>query len=128
MRIELCALHVDDQEKVLRFYTDGLGFRKARDIPAGAFRWISVVSPQGHGDVELVLEPNVNPATRAYQEALLAQGIPATAFATDDIAAEVDRLKAKGVAFTMEPTPMGPVVVAVFADTCGNLIQLYQKT
>lgn len=72
------------------------------------------------------LEPNANPAARAYQQALMEQGIPATAFQSDDLQAEVRRLRERGVRFTLDPTDAGPVRIAVFADTCGNLIQIYQ--
>ncbi len=126
MRIKLTSIMVDDQDKALKFYTDVLGFRKKLEIPVGEYRWITVVSPQGPDDLELVLEPNANPAGKAFQEAMFAQGIPLTAFESSDIAEEYARLKAQGVAFTREPTRMGPVTIAVFADTCGNLIQLYQ--
>jgi glyoxylase I family protein len=103
-----------------------LGFKKKHDIPLGEYRWITVVSPEGPDDVELVLEPNANPASKAYQQALFAQGIPLTAFEVEDLKAEFARLKERQVAFTKEPTPMGPVMIAVLSDTCGNLIQLYQ--
>ena len=127
MRITLTSLFVDDQDKALAFYTDVLGFVKSQEIPAGAFKWLTVRSPQG-GDTELSLEPNENPAARAYQQALREQGIPATAFQSDDLEAEVRRLRDRGVHFTLAPTDMGPVRIAIFADTCGNLIQLYQPT
>jgi catechol 2,3-dioxygenase-like lactoylglutathione lyase family enzyme len=126
MRIKLTSIMVDDQDKARTFYTGVLGFRKKHDIPVGEYKWLTVVSPEGPGDLELALEPNANPAGRAFQEAMFAQGIPLAAFEVADIAAEYARLKAHGVAFTREPTPMGPVTIAVFADTCGNLIQLYQ--
>jgi glyoxylase I family protein len=127
MHIRLTSIMVDDQEKALRFYTDVLGFRKKRDIPVGEYRWITVTSPEGPDDVELALEPNANPAGRAFQTAMFAQGIPITAFEVDDIAGEFTRLTGHGVAFTKEPTPAGPITLAVFADTCGNLIQIYQR-
>jgi catechol 2,3-dioxygenase-like lactoylglutathione lyase family enzyme len=126
MKIQLTSVMVDDQEKALAFYTGILGFTKKTDIPAGEYRWLTVVSPEGHADVELVLEPNAFEAARTYQKALYAQGIPATAFASADIQEEYGRLKEKGVVFRMEPTQTGPVTIAVFEDTCGNLIQLYQ--
>lgn len=125
MRIKLSSLMVDDQDKALRFYTDVLGFVKKHDIPVGEFRWITVVSADAP-DLELTLEPNANPAARTFQEAMLAQGIPMTAFEVEDMTAECARLKARGVVFTREPMAAGPVVIAVFSDTCGNLIQLYQ--
>ena len=126
MRIKLTSVMVDDQEKALRFYTQVLGFKKKSDIPVGEYRWITVVSPEGPGDLELALEPNANPAGKMFQEAMFAQGIPLAAFEVTDIAQEFARLTAKGVAFTREPAEAGPVTIAVFADTCGNLIQLYQ--
>ena len=126
MRIKLTSIIVDDQEKALRFYTDVLGFQKKQDFPVGEYRWITVVSPEGADDLELALEPNANPAGKTFQDALFAQGIPATAFESSDIHAECVRLKEKGVVFTGEPVDAGAVIIAAFADTCGNLIQLYQ--
>jgi catechol 2,3-dioxygenase-like lactoylglutathione lyase family enzyme len=126
MRIKLTSIMVDDQEKALRFYTEVLGFRKKHDIPVGEYRWITVFSPEGPDDLELALEPNANPAGKTYQKAMFEQGIPQTSFESRDVAAEAARLKAAGVAFTKEPTRAGPVTIAVFADTCGNLIQIHQ--
>jgi predicted enzyme related to lactoylglutathione lyase len=126
MRIKLTSIMVDDQDKALRFYTEIFGFKKKHDIPVGEYRWITVTSPEGPDDLELVLEPNANPAGKAFQDAMFAQGIPITAFEVSDIAREFARLTEKGVAFTREPAQAGPVMVAVCADTCGNLIQLYQ--
>jgi catechol 2,3-dioxygenase-like lactoylglutathione lyase family enzyme len=126
MKIKLTSVLVDDQDKALAFYTDILGFVKRTDIPVGEYKWLTVVSPDGPDDVELLLEPNENPAASTFQKAIHEQGIPATAFAVDDVQAEYERLKGRGVAFTMEPTAMGPTTAAVFDDTCGNLIQIYQ--
>jgi predicted enzyme related to lactoylglutathione lyase len=126
MRIKLNSIFVDDQEKALRFYTDVIGFRKKQDIPAGTARWITLVSPEGPDDLELVLEPNGHPAASAYQSALMNDGIPVTALESTDIHNEVKRLKERGVVFTIDPTPAGTVIIAVFSDTCGNLIQIYQ--
>lgn len=127
MRIKLVSIMVDDQDKAERFYTEVIGFEKKNDIPLGGpYRWLTMISPEGPDDLELVLEPNANPAGKAFQTAIFEQGIPATAFEVDDLAAEHARLTAAGVAFTREPVAMGPVLVAVFSDTCGNLIQLYQ--
>jgi glyoxylase I family protein len=126
MRIKLTSVLVDDQDKALSFYTKVLGFVSSHDIPVGEFRWITVRSPEG-GDAEVTLEPNANPAANTYQEALFEQGIPLTAFEVDDVRAEHDRLRQLGVQFTTPPTEAGPVTLAVFSDTCGNLIQIYQQ-
>jgi glyoxylase I family protein len=125
MRIKLTSLMVDDQDKALKFYTDVFGFKKKHEIPVGEYKWLTVVSP-GRDDLELSLEPNANPAGKTFQEALFKQGIPLAAFEVDDLAAEFKRLKGLGVVFTQEPMQAGPVKIAVCADTCGNLIQLYQ--
>jgi catechol 2,3-dioxygenase-like lactoylglutathione lyase family enzyme len=117
---------VDDQDKAERFYTEILGFEKKTDIPMGEFRWLTVISPEGSPEIELVLEPNAHPAAATFQAALKADNIPATAFESVDIQGEYDRLTSMGVEFTTEPTPMGDVTLAVFDDTCGNLVQLYQ--
>jgi predicted enzyme related to lactoylglutathione lyase len=125
MRIKLTSIMVDEQDKALRFYTDVLGFRKKSEIPVGEYRWITVVAP-ARDDLELSLEPNANPAARAFQQAMFEQGIPLAAFEVSDLASEHARLKDRGVVFTMEPTQSGPVRIAILSDTCGNLIQLYQ--
>jgi catechol 2,3-dioxygenase-like lactoylglutathione lyase family enzyme len=127
MKIGLTSVLVDDQEKALRFYTDVLGFRKKTEIPMGEHRWLTVVSPEAPDGVELVLEPDAHPAARPFKDALVADGIPYTAFFVDDVAAEFERLRDLGVVFTQEPAEMGPVITAVFDDTCGNLIQIVQQ-
>ena len=126
MRIKMTSLRVDDQSKALRFYTEVLGFTTKHDIPVGEYRWITVTG-ESRDDLELALEPNANPAGKAFQEAMFAQGIPIAAFEVSDIQAEFTRLTEHGVAFTREPASAGPVTLAVFSDTCGNLIQLYQR-
>lgn len=126
VRITLTSVLVDDQDKALTFYTEVLGFVKRQDVPVGAFKFLTVVSPEGPSDIELLLEPNDNPAAKSFQKAIYEQGIPATSFAVDDIQQEYERMTELGVVFRTEPTPTGPVTIAVFDDTCGNLIQLHQ--
>jgi catechol 2,3-dioxygenase-like lactoylglutathione lyase family enzyme len=124
MRIYVTSVLVDDQEKALRFYTDVLGFVKKTDIPVGEARWITVVSPEAPDGPELLLEPDSHPAARPFKAALVADGIPVTSFAVEDVHAEFRRLGGLGVRFTQEPVEMGGVTTAVFDDTCGNLIQI----
>ncbi|MFC2083697.1 VOC family protein [Bacteroidota bacterium] len=126
MKIKLSSVLVNDQEKALRFYTEVLDFIKKNDIPIGKARWLTVVSPQVPDEVELLLEPNSNPTAKAYQGTMFEQGIPLTAFAVEDIESEYNRLKQVGVNFRSKPTKTGETTVAVFDDTCGNLIQIYQ--
>jgi catechol 2,3-dioxygenase-like lactoylglutathione lyase family enzyme len=126
MRIHLSSVFVDDQDKALRFYTDVLGFVKKHEVPLGADKWLTVVSPEDPGGTELLLEPDGHPAVKPYKEALVKDGIPAASFAVDDVAAEFARLRGLGVRFTQEPRESGPVTTAVLDDTCGNLIQIVQ--
>jgi catechol 2,3-dioxygenase-like lactoylglutathione lyase family enzyme len=127
VKIKLTSVFVDDQDKALRFYTEVLGFEKKQDFPAGEYKWLTVVSPEEPEGTELLLEPNGNPAARTFQEAVFEQGIPLAAFATDDVQGEYERLKKLGVAFKGEPTEGQGPATAVFEDTCGNLIQIYQS-
>jgi catechol 2,3-dioxygenase-like lactoylglutathione lyase family enzyme len=124
IRINISSVLVDDQAKALAFYTEKLGFVKKTDVPAGDARWLTVVSPGAPDGVELLLEPDGHPAARPFKDALVADGIPFTQFAVDDVYAEVERLKGLGVQFTQDAIDMGPVVTAVLDDTCGNLIQI----
>jgi catechol 2,3-dioxygenase-like lactoylglutathione lyase family enzyme len=126
MQIKLTSVMVDDQEKARKFYTEVLGFVVSKDIPIGEFKWLTLVSPEGPSEIELLLEPMGFPPARPYQKALFDAGIPLTAFAVADTQKEYERMKKLGVVFTKEPTNMGPTTVAVFDDTCGNLIQIYQ--
>ena len=126
MRITLTGVFVSDQDEALRFYTETLGFVKKHDLPVGEFKWLTVVSPDDPDGTELLLEPNENPVAQEYQKGLFDQGIPAASFSVTDVRAEYEKLKLLGVAFTMEPTELPNVTIAVFDDTCGNLIQIMQ--
>jgi predicted enzyme related to lactoylglutathione lyase len=126
MRIALTSLFVDDQRSALAFYTDVLGFAKRHDIPLGDDFWLTVVSPEAPDGPELLLEPSGHPAVKPYRDALVEDGIPLAQFAVEDLAAEYARLTGRGVVFTQPPTDIGAAVVAVFDDTCGNLIQLIE--
>lgn len=127
MRINLSSVMVDDQDKALAFYTEKLGFVIKADIPLGQYRWLTVVSPEGGDDVELVLEPLGFPPAKVYQKALYDAGVPATSFASKDIKSEYARLKGAGVVFRGELRFHGPVTEAIFEDTCGNLIQIVES-
>ncbi len=126
MRIYVTSVFVDDQRRALDFYTNTLGFEKKQDIDLGGASWLTVVSPDHPDGTELLLEPSGHTAVKPYKDALVEDGIPAASFAVDDVQAEFDRLRSKGVRFTQQPTEMGDVTTAVFDDSCGNLIQIVQ--
>ena len=127
MKISLTSVPVGDQERALSFYTDVLGFEKKVDVPAGDHRWLTVVSPEEPDGTQLVLEPNAHAASQAYQQALYADGIPVATFGVDDIQAEYDRLAARDVKFKSEPVDIGDAILAIFEDTCGNWLQIYEQ-
>jgi catechol 2,3-dioxygenase-like lactoylglutathione lyase family enzyme len=127
MKIVVTSVLVDDQDKALRFYTEMLGFVKKTEVPLGAHKWLTVVSPEDPDGVELLLEPDAHPAAKPFKRALVEDGIPFTSFAVADVRAEYERLRSKGVRFTQPPVDMGPVTTAVLDDTCGNLIQIAHK-
>ncbi len=126
MKIKLVSLLVKDQDKALQFYTEVLGFIKKTDVPLGEHKWLTVVSKEEQDGPEVVLEPMAFQPARVYQQALYEAGIPATAFYVDNVEEEYQRLEKKGVVFSLKPTPMGAVKLAVFDDTCGNNIQIVQ--
>ena len=126
IKIILTSVLVDDQDKALKFYTEVLGFIKKTEFPMGKYKWLTVVSPDSLNGVELTLEPNENPLASTFQKGLFNSGIPATAFGVDDIQKEYERMKNLGVVFKTKPTQTGPITIAMFEDTCGNLIQLVQ--
>ena len=128
MKLQTVSIFVDDQQRALDFYTGRLGFEVSADIPMGEHRWLTVVDPQNPSGTQLSLEPKDHPAVRPFTDALVSDGIPFCVLGVDDVRAEYDRLVALGETFTQPPTAMGPVIVAVLDDTCGNLLQLAQFT
>jgi predicted enzyme related to lactoylglutathione lyase len=126
MKIKVTSVYVDDHEKALRFYTDVLGFAKKADFSNGAFRWLTVASPEEPEGTELQLALNDNPAAKAYQQAIFRQGQPAANFFTDDIKGDYERMKSRGAEFTMPPTGVTGATIAMLNDTCGNLVQITQ--
>ena len=127
MRITTTSIFINDQDKALTFYTSKLGFLIKDDLPLGEFRWITLVAPGEENDTELLLEPNNHPAAKVYQKSIYADGIPAAMFGVEDLQADYEKLVDQGVKFTMTPRVMDGFKMAVFDDTCGNLIQIVEQ-
>lgn len=129
MKVKVISIPVQDQEKALRFYTEKLGFVKKVDVPLTEdSRWLTVVSKEEQDGPEVLLEPSplhFEPA-KVYQKALFDAGIPYTQFNADNVQQEYERLVSLGVEFSVKPTEMGTVKIAVFNDTCGNNIQIIE--
>ncbi len=128
MKIYVTSVFVDDQAKALDFYTTVLGFQVKHDVPVGNHRWLTVVEKDNPHATELLLEPSAHSAVEPFRDALMRDRIPATSFKVDDLDAEFARLRDLGVEFMQTPVSAGPVKMAVFNDTCGNLIQLIQMS
>lgn len=126
MQLKFASVMVTDQDAALRFYTEKLGFTVKEDLRMGAFRWLTVTSPDGLPDVELVLEANDFPPSSVYQKARYEAGIPAIALVTSDIAGDVQRLVDSGVVVRGEPADLGFITAVSFEDGCGNLVNLVQ--
>ncbi|HZP58422.1 MAG TPA: VOC family protein [Dehalococcoidia bacterium] len=126
MKIKLTTIHVDDQEKALRFYTGVIGFVKRADFSQGAYRWLTVASPEEPDGTELQLALADDGAVKACQKASFENGRPAAMFFTDDVQADYGRIQALGATFTMPPTKVTGSTIAVLDDGCGNLVQLTQ--
>lgn len=125
MKINLTSVFVNDTDKALKFYTEILGFVKKVHIPE--INWITVVSHEDQEGTQLLLEPNENPIALTYQQGLFKQGIPATSFEVEDVEEEYERMSKLGVDFAVKPTNTIGARIAVFNDTCGNLIQIHQQ-
>jgi len=129
MKVKIISVPVQDQEKALQFYTEELGFVKKIDVPLGeGNRWLTVVSKEEPDGPEILLEPSPNHLEEAkvYQKALFDKGIPYTQFNVDNAQQEYERLVSKGIEFSIKPTQIGTVKIAVFNDTCGNNIQIIE--
>lgn len=128
MKINLTSVFVENQETALKFYIEKLRFLKKTDFMMGKDRWLTVVSPESPNATELLLEPNTNPTAKTYQQELYAQGIPAMSLESNNIQEEYNLLVSRGVIFKQKPTEYNGVLLAIFEDTCGNLIQIHQKS
>jgi predicted enzyme related to lactoylglutathione lyase len=126
LQIKLASIYVDDQDKALHFYTDVIGFVKKDDITNGPYRWLTVVAPGDADGGQLQLAPNGDPAAKAYQQAMFEKKQPAAMLFTDDVKADVERIKAKGGELSMPPTDIGFAIIAQLPDGAGNIIQLTQ--
>ena len=126
VKLQTVSIFVDDQQRAADFYTTRLGFEVSADVPMGQHRWLTVVDPDRPDGTQISLEPKDHPAVSPFTDALVADGIPFCMLGVDDVRAEYERLLAVGVTFTQPPTELGPVIIAVLDDTCGNLLQLAQ--
>jgi predicted enzyme related to lactoylglutathione lyase len=127
-------LWVNDQDEALAFYVDQLGWVVREDLTPpelGGFRWLTV-APKSDSETSVVLmaipgEPVFSDETAASVRDLLAKGASGAIFlTTDDVQAEYEALKARGVDLP-EPTQQPWGVDTGFRDPSGNHIRLAQR-
>ncbi|MGW1774145.1 VOC family protein [Streptomyces sp. NPDC002104] len=132
IKLAQCFIAVDDHDKALAFYRDALGMEVRNDVAFEGMRWVTVGSPE-QPDVEIVLEPpladpGASPADRRAMAELLAKGVlRGVIFATDDVDATFERIRATGAEVLQEPVdqPYG-VRDCAFRDPAGNMLRFNQ--
>ena len=124
MRIALTSVSVVDPIAAFKFYTEKLGFKEKTYIPEAQIAM--VVSPEDPDGTTLLLEPRGAYGSDKYFEGIYEAGLPVIVFAVDDVRKEYEILKDRGVIFTKEPTKTDWGTEAIFDDTCGHYIQIYQ--
>jgi catechol 2,3-dioxygenase-like lactoylglutathione lyase family enzyme len=136
IKIASAQLWVHDQDEALAFYTEKLGMEVRADVTMaemGDFRWLTV-SPPGEEGVEIVLmaipgAPVMDDETRKQVEELMSKGFAGTVFlTTEDVKADYEELKGRGVEFVDEPREMPYGIDSSFRDPSGNNFRLTQIT
>jgi catechol 2,3-dioxygenase-like lactoylglutathione lyase family enzyme len=128
--IDVVGLYVRDQDEALAFYVDKVGFEVHTDVRNGDYRWLTVRHPD-QPSFQLGLfrpgPPVHDAATAQTLHAMVAKGaMPPLVLAVTDCRAAFDRMRARGVEFTQEPTERYGAVDATFRDPSGNGWKLLQ--
>jgi uncharacterized glyoxalase superfamily protein PhnB len=136
IKVASAQLWVHDQDEALAFYTQKLGMEVRADVTLpemGNFRWLTV-GPAGQEDVSIVLmaipgEPVMSAETAEEVRTLMAKGFAGTVFlTTEDVQADYEALKARGVEFTEQPEQRPYGIDSGFRDPSGNSFRLTQVT
>lgn len=120
----MTSISVNDPVAAFMFYTRTLGFAEKRFLPAENIA--IVVAAEDLGGTTLRFELRGPHYSDLYFDGLYNKGIPVIVISTNDIHAEYERLKDKGVVFRQPPTKTAYGTTAIFDDTCGNYVQIYQ--
>lgn len=135
-RMANVQLWVHDQEEALEFYTTKLGMEVRSDVTLpemGNFRWLTV-APPGQEEVAITLmaipgEPVMDAETQEQVRTLMAKGFAGAVFlTTDDVRADYEELRSRGVEFTEEPEERPYGIDTGFRDPSGNHFRLTQVT
>ena len=134
IKLTTAQLWVHDQDEALEFYTKKLGMEVRQDVTVpelGNFRWLTV-GPAGTPDVSIVLmaipgPPVMDPETAEQVKDLMAKGFAGAIFlTTDDVYADYEQLKSRGVEFTEDPEERPYGIDTGFRDPSGNSFRLTQ--
>jgi uncharacterized glyoxalase superfamily protein PhnB len=134
IKLSNAQLWVHDQDEALSFYTEKLGMEVRSDVTLpemGNFRWLAV-GPPGQDDVSIVLmaipgAPVMDDATADEVRNLMSKGFAGTIFlTTDDVHADYEQLKGRGVEFTEAPEERPYGIDSGLRDPSGNSLRLTQ--
>jgi catechol 2,3-dioxygenase-like lactoylglutathione lyase family enzyme len=134
IKLTNAQLWVHDQDEALEFYTKKLGMEVRADVTLaelGDFRWLTV-GPAGQPDFSIVLmaipgPPVMEPDTAEQVKSLMAKGFAGTIFlTTDDVYADYQQLKSRGVEFSEDPEDRPYGIDCGFRDPSGNSFRLTQ--
>jgi predicted enzyme related to lactoylglutathione lyase len=132
--LSMTQIWVHDQDAAKEFYTTKLGWEVRQDATIaelGGFRFLTVGPPAQPGiAVALLLVPPppiFDEEDAAQLKALVAKGRAGSLFlSSNDIRADYEALKARGIEFYEEPTEYPYGTDSGFHDPSGNSIRLAQ--
>jgi predicted enzyme related to lactoylglutathione lyase len=128
LSLQYCHVTVNDPDESLPFYVDGLGLEVRNDVASGGHRWVTLGS-KDQPDLEIVLSDPHAGRSKAdgdvLQELLVKGVLPMLVFASDDVDAAFERVRASGAEVLQEPIdqPWGPRDCA-FRDPSGNMVKI----
>ena len=131
------AIGVNDFDKALKFYTEGLGFEIVQrgdfDNDAAANQAIGLDAIKAKmamlktTNAFIELWQYSNPSPEDLRSRPCDYGYPHLALQVDNIQEEYDRLKTHGMEFVGDIVHFGDDASAIYGrDPCGNIIELYE--
>jgi len=117
--IEHTAIASPDPSRLAQWYVDHLDF--VVNYRSGSSRTVFVKA--ANGSMIEIIESHNQPSASDQRDA----GLRHLAIEVTDPAAEYERLRGMGVAFSSEPRTSGGNTVAFFADCDGNILHLLHR-
>jgi catechol 2,3-dioxygenase-like lactoylglutathione lyase family enzyme len=130
LSLQACNITVNDVDESLGFYRDALGLEVQNDVSAGEFRWLTLGSPAQPGLGIVLSVPHAGRSQvegDALQELLVKGSLPFLVFATDDVDALFEKVRASGAEVLQEPIDQGwGQRDCAFRDPSGNTVRIAQ--